>query len=123
MFSGSWGGAVTGSGGGGTWGSGGDGGTWGSGGGGGTWGGVSAPSGGGGVASGSGIVSGVSLPGPGGGGSFGPWGEGVYTPLDYPATKFLSEHESLESGVWSLEQNSLIKILAVGALLLWALKK
>lgn len=101
------------------------------------WGGGDIGAGGGGeTASGSGDGSGIDGGGGGvsagnssgavsvpAGGIFGlQLGEGVYTPLDFPPTRFLSLHDTLENTrVRSSEFG--VKEIAIGALLLWALSK
>lgn len=103
------------------------------------WGGGDIGAGGGGgdvIGSGGGDSSGIDG---GGGVSAGSWGggavvnvpasgvfglqlgEGVYTPLDYPPTRFLNQRDTLENGVRGAGFG--VKEIAVCALLLWALSK
>lgn len=52
----------------------------------------------------------------------GPYGEGVYTPLDYPAMRFLNQNEQM-SQVSSLKSQVNLKALALLALILFTAKK
>lgn len=136
MLTGTWG--ATGSG----WGSGATGGGWGSGAGSGTWSTIgvapSAPSGNIGTFSFApavvappsvyNVVPGGALIGSPGGGllsTAGPYGEGIYTPLDYPAMRFLNESETLSQlpvGSFQFSASGL-KSIAILALILFAAKK
>lgn len=80
-------------------------------------------SGGGDLAAGLAVLQGSgALPASAGLFGYGPYGEGVYTPLDYPAMRFLGEGETLNNLETQRQQPINFKTLALGALLLWALK-
>lgn len=103
-------------------------------GGGGTWGGTDSGGGSIGTWGGGGTVSGGTSSGStssGGSiayvapGSVAPGtqlGDGVYTPLDYPPTRFLNQHETLNSAPGGINQNDLLKYALIAGLILLVFK-
>jgi hypothetical protein len=78
-----------------------------------------------GISGGSVAPSGAGSPAFGSFGLFGPWGQGVYTPLNWPATRFLGGQETLSNAPepGATPNTDLIKWLAIGALALWIFGK
>ena len=62
-----------------------------------------------------GVIGGAGL-------SFGPYGEGTYTPLDFPVTRPLRPGERLEDIKNGVVSKSILPYLALGALAIFLLK-